>query len=143
MELALMIRSSRSLFLAGVLAGMAHAPALSKALEPAECKALDVEVATLEAAGIKLDIEKGPEWGKANLAADRIERIRHYFEIREKVLFRCPELIAARTTGEAKRQKAAGGKKVDGEEGGETTASGDESTNEFEIVVPANRSQNK
>jgi hypothetical protein len=135
------IRSTSSLVLALLLLATAAQPAAAKALGSEECKALDAEAATLEAAGIKLDIEKGPQWAKANLAADRIERIRHYFEIREKVLFRCPELVAARAAADARRQKASGGRKPSGNASGE--ASGDEGTNEFVIVVPANRTQNR
>ncbi|MEZ5774357.1 MAG: hypothetical protein R3D33_06560 [Hyphomicrobiaceae bacterium] len=105
------------------------APAHAKALEQAECSALDGELAALEASGVKDDVEKGVTWGRFNLSSDRISRIKHYLEVREKVLFRCPSLPAkamagisttAAAAGDGAAQPAPAAKKKSSTDGGTT-----------------------
>lgn len=53
------------------------------------CEALRAEKARLEAAGVAQAMEKGPEWAKANLGADRMRQIQRYIEVGEGLAFRC------------------------------------------------------
>lgn len=64
-------------------------------LDAPACLLLGQEQKSLEQAGITADMQQGPDWAKANLAQDRLERVKHYLEVKEKVLFRCPSLVIA------------------------------------------------
>ncbi len=90
--------------------------ARGKALEAAECKTIDAEMKTLEASGLKGDLDKGVEWAKANLAGSRMEQVKVYLDLREKVLFRCPSLVVATPAG-----TSAGKKKLKNDADGEET----------------------
>lgn len=53
------------------------------------CDGLRAEKGRLEAAGVAQAMEKGPEWAKANLGADRLRQIQRYIEVGEGLTFRC------------------------------------------------------
>ncbi len=46
-------------------------------------------------AGIKSDMDRGPEWAKANLAQDRLKQIEHLISVEEQLSFRCGQLVTA------------------------------------------------
>ena len=59
------------------------------------CKKLQLEKTTMESQGILADLEKGPQWAKANLPANRVKAILKYLSIYEQVQFRCEYVFAA------------------------------------------------
>ncbi len=106
-----MIQRSFSLCMIALLlqAGVAKAASLDKET----CDKLKVEQAQLEGAGVRNAMAKGPEWAKANLAADKLGEIKRLIEVDELLLFRCQgrplvvlppevELDPAAKAGEAK-----------------------------------------
>jgi hypothetical protein len=58
-------------------------------LDREACKSLGAEVDSLITAGVKADMDRGPEWGKANLAPARLEDIKRLIELGEQLEFRC------------------------------------------------------
>jgi hypothetical protein len=58
-------------------------------LEKEACEQLRAERATIEKAGTRGHLAKGPEWAKANLAKERIDAVRRLIELDEQVAFRC------------------------------------------------------
>src|SRR5262245_20763009 len=82
-----MTRSAFSLALAAVLL---HAPA-SRAtqLDKESCTKLKSEQVQHEKDGARSSLGKGPDWGKANLAPEKIEHVRRQIEVDEQLLFRC------------------------------------------------------
>lgn len=73
------------LFCGPVLNGAAVADQLAKEA----CDALKAEFATLDASGLKDEMEKGPDWAKANMAPDRLKQVARYIELEEQISFRC------------------------------------------------------
>lgn len=53
------------------------------------CARLKTEQATLEQAGVRGNMAKGPQWAKANLAPEKLEQIRRLLEVEGQFLFRC------------------------------------------------------
>ena len=90
--------------LASSLAGGVAAAAQ---LDKAACEVLKTEQATLVTAGTKTDMDKGPEWAKANLAPDRLQQVARYIELEEQLSFRCRVLAAPVPKKGAKGAKAA------------------------------------
>lgn len=80
---------------AAALGGEAHAGPLGAEA----CKEVKAERETLLARGLEADIARGPEWGKANLAPERLKEIARYIELTEQLTFRCGELAVARPDG--------------------------------------------
>ena len=68
--------------------------AAAEQLNKEACDALRGEEAILTTAGIKTDMEKGPEWAKANLAPERLQQAARYIELEEQLSFRCRVLAA-------------------------------------------------
>lgn len=66
-------------------AGLAVAEPLAKE----DCDRHKTEHEALINGGIKDDLAKGPEWGKANLRADRLKSIERYIALEEQLNFRC------------------------------------------------------
>ena len=75
------------LLLAALAAALAQARAAP--LDAESCAKLMNEHGQLEQAGVEADMAKGPEWAKANLLPEKLERIRRFIEIEEQLLFRC------------------------------------------------------
>jgi hypothetical protein len=90
------------------LVALAASPAGAKPLDQQTCLLLDQQLKAIEATGIKADLEKGPAWGRANLAQSRLDQIRIYLDIAEKVLFRCPSLSIIAAEEAAAPATAAG-----------------------------------
>jgi hypothetical protein len=63
--------------------------ALSAPLDKASCEKLKTEQSQLEQGGTRGNMAKGPEWGKVNLAADKLDQIRRLIEVDGQLLFRC------------------------------------------------------
>ena len=76
-------------------------------LDKDACEALKSEQARLIEGGTKADMERGPDWAKANLAPDRLKRIERLLEVEEGLAFRCPQPRPAPTEAEAKGEPAA------------------------------------
>jgi hypothetical protein len=58
-------------------------------LDKESCKSLSVERESLVAAGVKGDMDRGPEWAKANLNPERLGEIKRLMELGEQLEFRC------------------------------------------------------
>jgi hypothetical protein len=71
-----------------VLAGLGRAAAAP--LDEAACAALRAARDSLVANGVQSDMARGPEWGKANLAPDRLKEVARLIEVDEQIAFRCP-----------------------------------------------------
>lgn len=99
---------ARSTYLAliGSLA-LVHAAglALARPMEDSACTALKAELATLNDQGVRREMEKGPEWAKANLSQEKLAKIARLIEVDEGILFRCPRpkpvAVAAPKDGQA------------------------------------------
>ena len=81
--------------LATALLLLASGAAAAAPLEPAECKSLQSEHEALLAEGTKRDMAKGPAWAKANLRADRLDKIARLITVEEKLSFRCGQMVTA------------------------------------------------
>jgi hypothetical protein len=75
---------------------LAAAPAVAAPLDPETCANLKKEYDGLVAAGAKSDMDRGPEWAKANLAPDRLGRIERLIGVEEQLSFRCGDQLTAR-----------------------------------------------
>lgn len=76
---------------------MAFTPAAEAApLEPEACSALKTELQGLLSAGAKSDMDRGPEWAKANLTPDKMAKIERLIAVEEQLSFRCGEQLTAR-----------------------------------------------
>src|SRR5690242_14879503 len=58
-------------------------------LDKESCKSLTGEMDGLVAAGVKSDMERGPEWAKSNLTPDRLGQVKRLMELGEQLEFRC------------------------------------------------------
>ena len=98
-----MMREVQVRVLSAVLASLALAAvayAGTAKFDAETCNQLRAEQAGFVQAGILADIQHGPEWGKANLGADRMREIEHFFLLDENLKFGCRE---ATLTPEAMR----------------------------------------
>ncbi len=86
-----MSRGGRTLrsALAAALAAAWPGAALAAKLDKAACANLVSELTTITASGARADMERGPEWAKANLAPDRLQSIQRMLEIDDQLEFRC------------------------------------------------------
>ncbi|KAB2937678.1 MAG: hypothetical protein K8F92_17700, partial [Hyphomicrobium sp.] len=80
-------RTLGSLLAAAVVAGPGSAWAAK--LDKSACADLFSELATITATGVKADMQRGPEWAKANMSAERLQSIRRLLEIEDQLEFRC------------------------------------------------------
>lgn len=69
------------------------------------CQAQEKERAELAATGIQADMDKGPQWAKANLPAKRLKEILRFIHLDEQVRFRCGDVFA--TAQVAREEEAA------------------------------------
>lgn len=84
--------------------------ALAAPLEKDACNALQAEQTSLVAKGLREDMAKGAEWGKASLDSSRLALVARLIEVDEQILFRCavrPSEEAARQAAAAKQEEAA------------------------------------
>jgi hypothetical protein len=64
-------------------------PASAVPLDPAACEELREKLETLRSDGAAADMARGPDWARANLAPDRLQRIGTLLEMEEQLNFRC------------------------------------------------------
>jgi hypothetical protein len=85
------MRSGRLPLLVAVLAASAAAltPAGAAPLDAESCAKLETEHNDLEGAGVVKDMEKGPDWAKANLGLEKLQRVQRFIELEELLMFRC------------------------------------------------------
>jgi len=85
-----MIRALRPLVLAiGTMSGFATG-AHALPMAPEACDQAKAEQTSLETSGVARDMAQGPEWARANLSVDRLQRVARWIELQEQILFRCP-----------------------------------------------------
>jgi hypothetical protein len=90
------MRIERALPLATLLLGIATS-AVAAPLDPQACAALKTEYDGLVSAGVKSDMDRGPDWAKTNnLAPDRLGKIERLMALQEQLSFRCGEQLTAR-----------------------------------------------
>ncbi len=104
MGLALMLKLTTFFAGAGLLVSGVLAPAQATRSDVESCRKYEVEKAELSKVGVQVDIEKGAEWGKANLSLERLRQIRRFIYLEEQLTFRCPELIAAAAVRQIEEQ---------------------------------------
>jgi hypothetical protein len=106
--------TGRTLLLLAVLA-VALTQARAAPLDAETCTKLLNEHEQLEQAGVEADMAKGPEWAKANLIPEKLDRIRRYIEIEGQLLFRCRQkslvILPAEVEPEDKDQDKKEGEK--------------------------------
>lgn len=106
-------------------AGLALAAALAGGsagavpLDSETCEALKAEHSLLAGAGVKADMQHGPEWAKSNLPAERLQRILRFIEVEQQLLFRCP---SAAERAEEERRKELDARKATEAKAGEEAA---------------------
>ena len=85
------MRSGRlPLFVAALVASVAVlAQARAAPLDTETCAKLQSEHTDLERAGVERDMEKGPDWAKANLGVEKLQRVQRFIELEELLMFRC------------------------------------------------------
>lgn len=82
-------------FARGVLALLAvtmvsgRVPARAEPLPPETCEVLRSEATLLEGGGAGANIERGAEWGRANLSPEQIRYVARLIALREQINFRC------------------------------------------------------
>jgi hypothetical protein len=102
----------RILLLFAVLA-MAMVQARAAPLDADTCGKLLEEHGQLEQAGVEADMAKGPEWAKANLIPEKVERIRRFIEVEGQLLFRCRQKSLVNLPQETENGPAGDGKDRD------------------------------
>jgi hypothetical protein len=91
------MRIDRTLTLLCAALCLAPAPAVVAApLDAQACATLKSEYDGLVAAGAKSDMDRGPEWAKANLPPERLGKIERLITVGEQLSFRCGEQVTAR-----------------------------------------------
>lgn len=90
------MRITRIFVLLAPVAALAAPQAVAAPLDPPACAALKTEYDELVAAGAKANMDRGPEWAKANLAPDRLGKIERLIAVEEQLSFRCGEQLTAR-----------------------------------------------
>jgi hypothetical protein len=86
--------------LAALMAGARASP-----LDAESCARLLSEHGELEGAGVEADMAKGPEWARANLGLEKLERIRRFIEVTEQLVFRCRQKSLVSLPSENEDQK--------------------------------------
>ncbi|MEQ1718182.1 MAG: hypothetical protein ABL907_19750 [Hyphomicrobium sp.] len=90
-----------------VLAAFAVPACAAPKLDKDTCDQLKVEQAKFLETGILSEIQKGAQWGKANLSAERLREVEHFILLDEQLKFGCRQVtltIDAMRAGEAATQ---------------------------------------
>lgn len=82
------VRTVRCMAAVAVCA-LAPAAAVAAKLDNAACAALTNERNVIAATGVKADMERGPEWAKANMPPERLQSALRLLEIEDQLEFRC------------------------------------------------------
>ena len=85
------MRSGRLLLLVAALVASVAVLTQARAgpLDAETCAKLQTEHTDLERAGVEKDMEKGPDWAKANLGLEKLQRVQRFIELEELLMFRC------------------------------------------------------
>ncbi len=75
------------------LGGFLVQPARALPMDAQTCLSLFNERKELENAGARSDMALGPKWAKDNLPEERLQRILRYIEVKEGLMFRCPDIV--------------------------------------------------
>jgi hypothetical protein len=94
----------RPFIFAVVFAFPLAAAATQAKIDADTCTTLRLEQIKFRQSGILDDINKGANWAKANLTADRLRDIEHYLQLDEQVKFGCRD---AKLSAEAQRASEA------------------------------------
>ena len=86
-------------------------------LDADACAKLKVERESLEQAGVRGNMAKGPQWAKANLPADKLEQIQRLIELESQLLFRCSGQRLIELPASVEADPAATGPGEDASEG--------------------------
>jgi hypothetical protein len=90
--------------LAALAVPAATALATDPKIDADTCTQLRLEQIKFRQTGIVDDIQKGPEWAKANLTPDRLREVEHYMALDEQVKFGCRD---AKLSPEAEKASEA------------------------------------
>ncbi len=82
------MRATRNV-LAAVLLAAGSSGVWAAPLDKKTCNGLNEELSGMLGAGVGADMERGPEWAKANLGEEKLKDIRHLIELEEQLEFRC------------------------------------------------------
>ena len=93
-------------------------------LDQDACAKLKVERETLEQAGVRNNMAKGPQWAKANLPADKLDQIQRLIELEGQLLFRCSGQRLIELPASVEADPAAAGPGEDAAEGKEAAEPG-------------------
>jgi hypothetical protein len=63
--------------------------AFASKLDKAACAQLATELNAITGTGITSEMERGPEWAKANMSSERLQSARRLIEIEDQLEFRC------------------------------------------------------
>ena len=77
--------------------------AFATKLDKAACAELSTELSAITGTGIKSEMERGPEWAKANMPPERLQSVRRLLELEDQLEFRC----GVRGKGKPAEQTAA------------------------------------
>jgi hypothetical protein len=83
-------KSNALLWIAAAVASAAPAAVLAAPLDEGSCALARVEQGQLDATGVRDDVGRGADWGKANLPPERLRLVARWIELEEQILFRCP-----------------------------------------------------
>ncbi len=72
-----------------VLLAVGSSAAWAEGLDKGSCNVLKAELAGLVGLGTRDDMERGPEWAKANLSDKKLQDIFRLIEVEEQLEFRC------------------------------------------------------
>jgi len=72
-----------------VLLAVGSTAAWAEGLDKGSCNVLKAELAGLVGLGTRDDMERGPEWAKANLSDKKLQDIFRLIEVEEQLEFRC------------------------------------------------------
>lgn len=62
---------------------------MAEPLPKEQCEQLKIEQEALTAAGVRDQLQRGAEWGKAHLTAAELQRVQRYITLEEQLSFRC------------------------------------------------------
>lgn len=111
------------LYLVALIAAVAAlTQARAAPLDGETCAKLESEQSQLENAGIAKEMAKGPAWAKANLAPEKLERVRRFIEIQEQLLFLCRKGALINLQDDDDDKEAAADKNKAAPKAGEATS---------------------
>lgn len=93
--------------LAIALFGLYPGQVSAKALNEEACAALDAEMLSLVGDGVDKSVQKGPEWGRANLTPAQLETVKRFLIVEEQIVFRCQIVDKKPASRVAKGKKGA------------------------------------